>query len=71
MSGKGDGDGHTMVETFFKTLMSELVWRAVFLTRAEAAAAIGGYINSVYIPVRRHSALDSVSPAAFERQAAQ
>ena len=30
-----------MVETFFKTLKSELVWRTVFLTRAEAAASIG------------------------------
>ena len=27
-----------MVETFFKTLKSELVWRTVFQTRAEAKA---------------------------------
>ena len=60
-----------MVETFFKTLKPELVWRTVFLTRAEAAGAIGHYIDSFYNPVRRHSALDFVSPAVFERQAAQ
>ncbi len=59
-----------MVETFFKTLKSELVWRTVFLTRAEAAGAIGRYTCAFYNPVRRHSALDSISPAMFERQAA-
>jgi hypothetical protein len=34
-----------MAETFFKTLKSKLVWRSVILTRAEAAGAIGGYID--------------------------
>ena len=71
MSGKGNCYDNAMVETFFKTLKAELVWRTVFLTRAEAAASIGRYIDSFYNPVRRHSALDFVSPAAFERQAAQ
>ena len=52
-----------------KTLKSELVWRTVFLTRADAATAIGRYIDSFYNPVRRHSALAFVSPAMFERQA--
>ena len=33
-----------MVETFFKTLKFELVWRTAFETRADAAAAIGRYI---------------------------
>lgn len=71
MSGKGNCYDNAMVETFFKTLKSELVWRTVFLTQADAATAIGRYIDSFYNPVRRHSALDFVSPAAFERQAAQ
>ena len=69
MSGKGNCYD-AMVETFFKTLKSELVWRTVFLTRAEAEDAIGRYIDSFSNPVRRHSALDFVSPAAFERHAA-
>ena len=69
MSGKGNCYDNAMVETFFKTLKSELVWRMVFLTRAEAEGAIGRYIDSFYNPVRRHSALDFISPAAFERQA--
>ena len=71
MSGKGNCYDNAMVETFFKTLKSDLVWRTAFLTRAEAKGAIGRYIDSFYNPVRRHSALDFVSPAAFERQATQ
>ena len=70
MSGKANCFDDAMVETFFKTLKSELVWRTVFQTRAEAAAAIGRYIDSFYNPVRRHSALNFISPLQFERQAA-
>jgi putative transposase len=66
MSGKGDCFDNSMVETFFKTLKAELVWRTVFQTRAEASASIAGYIESFYNPVRRHSALDFVSPIQFE-----
>jgi putative transposase len=59
-----------MVETFFKTLKTELVWRTVFQSRAEATVAIGRYIDGFYNPVRRHSALDFISPLQFERRAA-
>ena len=69
MSGKGNCYDNAMVETFFKTLKAELVWRTMFLTRSEAEAAIGRYIDRFYNPVRRHSALDFTSPAVFERQA--
>ncbi len=70
MSGKGNCFDNAMVETFFKTLKSELVWRTMFHTRAEAEGAIARYIDGFYNPVRRHSALDFLSPAQFERQAA-
>ncbi|MFL5159816.1 MAG: IS3 family transposase [Microvirga sp.] len=69
MSGKGNCYDNAVVETFFKTLKSELVWRTVFDTRAEAKAAIGRYIDGFYNPVRRHSTLDYVSPVQFERLA--
>lgn len=59
-----------MVETFFKTIKSELIWRTVFYTRADAATAIARYIDGFYNPVRHHSALDYLSPNKFERQAA-
>jgi putative transposase len=70
MSGKGNCYDNSMVETFFKTLKAELVWRTVFQTRAEAKSAIARYIDGFYNPVRRHSALDFASPAQFERLAA-
>ena len=66
MSGKGNCYDNAVVETFFKTLKSELVWRTVFQTRAEAKQAIGRYIDGFYNPVRRHSTLDYVSPVQFE-----
>jgi transposase InsO family protein len=71
MSGKGNCYDNAMVETFFKTLKSELVWRTVFYTRQEADLAIGRYIDGFYNPVRRHSALDFTSPAQFEKTAAE
>jgi putative transposase len=70
MSGKGNCFDNAMVETFFKTLKAELVWRTVFQSRTEATAAIGRYIDGFYNAVRRHSALDFISPLQFERQAA-
>ncbi len=59
-----------MVETCFKTLKAELVWRTVFHSRAEATMAIGRYIDGFYNPVRRHSAINFISPLQFERLAA-
>ena len=71
MSGKGNCYDNAMVETFFKTLKSELVWRTIFQNRADATAAIGRYIDAFYNPVRRHSALDFKSPHQFESRFAQ
>jgi transposase InsO family protein len=69
MSGKGNCYDNAMVETFFKTLKSELVWRASFQTRQDAEQAIARYIDGFYNPVRRHSALDYQSPVQFENRA--
>ena len=70
MSGKGNCYDNAMVETFFKILKSELVWRTVFYSRSKAEQAIARYIDSFYNPVRRHTALDFISPARFKRLAA-
>jgi putative transposase len=70
MSGKGNCYDNAMVETFFKTLKSEVVWRTVFDTRAEATKTIGRYIDQFYNPIRRHSALDFRSPVQYEMMVA-
>ena len=71
MSGKGNCYDNAVVETFFKTIKSELIWRTVFMSRSQAETAIAGYIDGFYNPVRRHSTLDSTSPVKFEAEAMQ
>ena len=66
MSGKGNCYDNAMVETVFKTIKSELVWRTSFLTRRQAEKAIHRYIDGFYNPTRRHSALGYISPIKFE-----
>ena len=66
MSGRGNCYDNAMVETVFKTIKSELVWRTAFATRDQASKAIGRYIEGFYNPRRRHSSLGYVSPAKFE-----
>lgn len=68
MSGKGNCYDNAMVETVFKTLKSELVWRTVFKTRNQAQIEIGRYIDGFYNPRRRHSALGYQSPIQFESE---
>ncbi len=68
MSGKGNCYDNAMVETVFKTIKSELVWRTSFQTREQAEKSIGQYIDGFYNPRRRHSALGYKSPIAFERE---
>ncbi len=70
MSGKGNCCDNAMVETFFKTLKSEMVWRTIFYTREEAETAIARYIDGFYNTVRRHSALNYASPIQFENRQA-
>ena len=66
MSGRGNCYDNAMVETVFKTIKTECVWRAAFGSRIEASNAIGLYIEGFYNPQRRHSSLGYKSPAAFE-----
>ena len=70
MSGKGNCYDNSAVETFFKTIKAELIWRRSWQTRREAELAIFQYINGFYNPRRRHSALGWKSPVAFERKVA-
>jgi len=70
MSGKGNCYDNAAVETFFKSLKAELIWRHNWTTRRETEVALFEYINGFYNPRRRHSALGWKSPLAFERKAA-
>ena len=70
MSGRGNCYDNAMVESVFKTIKSELIWRTAFASREQASKAIGHYIEGFYNPRRRHSSLGYVSPAMFERTSA-
>jgi transposase InsO family protein len=54
------------VESFFATLKTELIHRAVWPARQHAKTAIFHYLESFYNRLRRHSTLDYRSPAEFE-----
>ena len=70
MSGKGNCYDNAAVETFFKTIKAELIWRQSWQTRRQAETAIFQYINGFYNPRRKHSTLGWKSPVAFERKVA-
>ena len=82
MSGKGNCYDRAMgaigsspmaraaVETVFKTIKAELIWRRTCQTRRQAETAIFQYSNGFYNPRQRHSALGWKSRVAFERKVA-
>jgi putative transposase len=70
MSVKGNCYDNAMVETVFKTIKSELIWRASFQTRSTAELALGRYIDGFYNLRRRHPALGYKSPVTFEAKMA-
>ena len=58
------------IESFFKSIMAELVWRTNWQTRRDVEVALFQDINGFCNPRRRHSALARKSPVTFERKAA-
>ena len=68
MSRKGDPYDNAVIESFFRTLKVELVYRCQFETREEGKTAIVDYMELYYNQQRRHSALGYLSPAEYERQ---
>ncbi len=71
MSRRGNCHDNAVVESFFGSLKSELIYRQAWPTRTSAKHAIGRYIETFYNPLRRHSHLGMKSPANFERCYAQ
>lgn len=68
MSRKGDCYDNAVVESFFATIKRECIRRYHFTTRSEARSNIFQYIEGWYNRKRRHSTLDYLSPAAYERK---
>jgi len=66
MGSVGDCYDNALCESFFATLECELIDRETWKTRTDARIAAFDYIEGWYNPHRRHSALDNVSPIAFE-----
>lgn len=67
MSGKGNCYDNAAVESFFKNIKSELIWRTTFKTRLQAERMIYDYINNFYNAKRRHSTLGNISPMRYEK----
>ena len=70
MSRSGNPYDNAFAESFIKTLKYEEVYRNHYRDMGEAQAAIAEFIDQIYNQQRMHSALDYLSPAAFERAAA-
>lgn len=68
MGSVGDAYDNAMAESFFASLEAELLDRTSFRTRADARLGVFDYIEGFYNPERRHSALNYLSPAEFERR---
>ena len=66
MSRKGNCYDNAFVESFFRTLKVELVYRQKFKTREEARAAIFEFIEVWYNRQRLHSSLDYMTPEQYE-----
>jgi transposase InsO family protein len=71
MSRKGNVWDNACVESFFKSLKSELIGKRIFATRRAAKQAILEYIEVFYNRVRLHSTLGYQSPVEFEEERAE
>jgi putative transposase len=68
MGSVGDAYDNALCESFFATLECEFLDRQRFATQAEARLAVFDFIEGWYNPRRRHSALDYLSPMAYEER---
>jgi transposase InsO family protein len=66
MSRTGDCFDNAVMEAFFSTLKTELA--DIFGSHGQAKRELFDYIEAFYNTRRRHSTLDYVSPAEFERR---
>lgn len=65
MSSKGNCYDNAVMESFFHTLKTEVVYFEKYQTRSQARQSIFEYIEVFYNRIRRHSALGYLSPLDF------
>ena len=66
MSRRGNCYDNAVMESFFGTLKTELIYHEKYKTRAQAKLSIFEYIEVFYNRQRRHSAIGYQSPETFE-----
>ena len=66
MGSVGDSYDNALMENFFSTLKTELVYRTAWRTREAAENALFVYIDGWYNPHRIQRRLDYLSPAEYE-----
>jgi putative transposase len=71
MSRKGNCWDNACVESFFKSLESELIGTTIYESREAAMQAIFEYIEAFYNRTRLHSTLNYRSPVEYEEARAQ
>ena len=67
MSRRGNCYDNAVVESFFSTVKNELADQ--FASHGDAKMELFDYIEVFYNQRRRHSTIDRISPATFERRA--
>jgi putative transposase len=68
MSGKGNCYDNAVVESFFHTLKTELVYFETYYTREDAQNSVFEYMETYYNRTRLHSTLHYCSPVEFEQR---
>ena len=71
MSSTGNCYDNAMMESFFHTLKTELIYFEKYRTRREARGSVFEYIEVFYNRVRKHSSLNYCSPVEFEKRACE
>jgi putative transposase len=66
MSRAGNCYDNAVMESFFGTLKTELIYHESYATRKEAEQALFEYLEGFYNTTRLHSSLDYQSPLEFE-----
>jgi putative transposase len=68
MGAVGSALDNAMAESFFASLLTELLDRYDWSTRDSLKTAIFDYIEIFYNRTRRHSSLDYLAPLEYERR---